>query len=159
MTSPEGSVSHRKSFLSSNLNTSPPSIWHSDSGTGSNGCDITSNLWHHDCPSAVPLRVCCSRRQNLMSASLHEQIIYELTGRNSHPFSQVSRSPTIPQRDTKNRFLLLGKSNAQDVHQKSMLTSKLKRPTGCWSTDYKWRSNKSFWKTGQPWDTWWHHNS
>lgn len=53
MTPPEGHVSHSESFLSSNLHTSLPSIWHSDSRVGSYGCDITPNLWHHHCPSVI----------------------------------------------------------------------------------------------------------
>lgn len=53
MTSPEGWVSHSKSFLSSNLHTSLPSIWHSDSSMGNYGSDITPNLWHHHCPSVI----------------------------------------------------------------------------------------------------------
>lgn len=43
-TPPEGHGSHSESFLSSNLHTSLPSIWHSDSRVGSYGCDITPNL-------------------------------------------------------------------------------------------------------------------
>lgn len=43
MTPPEGRVSHSKSFLSSNLHTSLPSIWHSDSRMGSYGSYITPN--------------------------------------------------------------------------------------------------------------------
>lgn len=56
MTPPEGWVSHSKSSLSSNLHTSLPSIWHSDSGMGSYGCDITPNLWHHHCRSVISHR-------------------------------------------------------------------------------------------------------
>lgn len=56
MTPPEGRFSYSKSFLSTNLHTSLPSIWHSDSRMGSYGCDITSNLWHHHCPSVISHR-------------------------------------------------------------------------------------------------------
>lgn len=85
MTPPEGWVSHSKRFLSSNLHTSRPSIWHSDSRKESYGCDITPNLWHHHYLSVTSHRFATAADKIWCLLAGMTRLF--MTGGSSHPFS------------------------------------------------------------------------